>query len=57
MRLASWIRFETVMTSDDWKGAISLLVLHRPDQELLVLPQSCVAGQQITPWEKHMRCC
>ena len=23
MRLASWIRFETVMTSDDWEGAIS----------------------------------
>ena len=38
MRLASWIRFETVMTSDDWEGAISLLVsnLHRPDQELLI---------------------
>ena len=37
------------MTSDDWEGAISLLVsnLHRPDQELLVLLQSCVAGQQI----------
>ena len=46
MRLASWIRFETAMTSDDWEGAISLLVsnLHRPDQELLVLLQSCVAG-------------
>ena len=39
MRLASWIRFETAMTSDDWEGAISLLVsnLHRADQELLVL--------------------
>ena len=24
MRVASWIRFETVMTSDDWEGAISL---------------------------------
>ena len=44
-----WIRFETAMTSDDWEGAISLLVsnLHCPDQELLVLPQSCVAGQPI----------
>ena len=54
MRLASWIRFETVMTSDDWEGAISLLVsnLHRPDQELLVLLQSCVAGQQIASMEE-----
>ena len=54
MRLASWIRFETVMTSDDWEGAISLLVsnLHRPDQELLMLLQSCVAGQQIASMEE-----
>ena len=54
MRLASWIRFETAMTSDDWEGAISLLVsnLHRPDQELLVLLQSCVAGQQIASMEE-----
>ena len=49
MRLASWIRFETAMTSEDWEGAISLLVsnLHCPDQELLALLQSCVAGQPI----------
>ena len=54
MRLASWIRFETVMTSDDWEGAISLLVsnLHRSDQELLVLLQRCVAGQQIESMEE-----
>ena len=26
MRLASWIRFETLMASDDWEGAISMLV-------------------------------
>ena len=54
MRLASWIRFETGMTSDDWEGAISLLVsnLHRPDQELLMLLQSCVAGQQIASMEE-----
>ena len=54
MRLASWIRFETVMTSDDWEGAISLLVsnLHRPDQELLVLLQSCVAAQPIASMEE-----
>ena len=34
-----WIRFETAMTSEDWEGAISLLVsnLHCADQELLVL--------------------
>ena len=53
MRLASWIRFETAMTSDDWAGAISLLVsnLHRPDKELLMLLQSCVAGQQIASME------
>ena len=49
MRLASWIRFETTMTSEDWEGAISLLVsnLHRSDKDLLQLLQSCVAGQQI----------
>ena len=54
MRLASWICFKTVMTSDDWEGAVSLLVsnLHRPDQELLVLLQSCVAGQQIASMEE-----
>ena len=54
MRLASWIRFETAMTSDDWEGAISLLVsnLHRPDKELLMLLQSCVAGQQIASMEE-----
>ena len=54
MRLASWIRFETAMTSEDWEGAISLLVsnLHRPDQELLVPPQSCVAGQPIASMEE-----
>ena len=53
MRLASWIRFETAMTSNDWAGAISLLVsnLHRPDKELLMLLQSCVAGQQIASME------
>ena len=54
MRLASWIRFETVMTSDDWEEAISLLMsnLHRPDKELLMLLQSCVAGQQIASMEE-----
>ena len=54
MRLASWIRFETAMTSEDWEGAISLLVsnLHCADQELLVLLQSCVAGQPIASMEE-----
>ena len=42
------------MTSDDWEGAISLLVsnLHRPDQKLLVLLQRCVAGQPIASMEE-----
>ena len=54
MRLASWIRFETTMTSEDWEGAISLLVsnLHRSDKDLLQLLQSCVAGQQIASMEE-----
>ena len=54
MRLAFWTRFETAMTSEDWEGAISLLVsnLHCPNQELLVLLQSCVAGQPIASMEE-----
>ena len=52
MRLASWIRFETIMTSEDWEGAISLLVSHRPDKDLLQLLQMCVAGQQIASMEE-----
>ena len=54
MRLASWIRFETLMTSEDWEGAISMLVsnLQRPDKELLRLLQMCVAGQQIASMEE-----
>ena len=54
MRLASWIRFETTMTSEDWEGAISLLVsnLHQSDKDLLQLLQRCVAGQQITSMEE-----
>ena len=54
MRLASWIRFETVMTSEDWEGAISLLVsnIHRSDKDLLQLLQKCVAGQQIASMEE-----
>ena len=54
MRLASWIRFETAMTSEDWGGAISLLVsnLHRSDKDLLQLLQRCVAEQQIASMEE-----
>ena len=54
MRLASWIRFDTVMTSEDWEGAISLLVanLHRSDKDLLHLLQQCVAGQCIASMEE-----
>ena len=54
MRLASWIRFETLMASADWEGAIGMLVsnLHQPDQELLRLLQLCVAGQEIVSMEE-----
>ena len=50
MRLASRIRFETLMASDDWEGAISMLVsnIHQPDQELLRL----LAGQEIASMEE-----
>ena len=36
LRLASWIRFETVMNQQDWLTAIELLVpqIHLPDTEL-----------------------
>ena len=41
------------MTSEDWEGAICLLVsnLHQPDKKLLQLLQNCVAGQQIASME------
>ena len=60
MRLASWIRFETLMTSDDWEEGISLLVsnLHRPDDELLRLLRMCVLqGNKLPPWRKHRPYC
>ena len=49
MRLASWIRFETLMASKDWGEAIGLLVsnLHKPDDELLGLLRQCVSEQDI----------
>ena len=54
MRLASWVRFETLMASDDWEGAISMLVsnLHQPDKELLRLLQLCVSEQKIASMEE-----
>ena len=54
MRLASWIRFETAMTSDDWEGATSLLVsnLHRPDKELLCC-KAVWQDSKLPPWKKR----
>ena len=50
LRLASWIRFETVMNQQDWRTAIELLVpqIHLPDTELLHLLRSCVPEQGIS---------
>ena len=50
LRLASWIRFETVMNQKDWLTAIELLVpqIHLPDTELLHLLRSCVPEQGIS---------
>ena len=44
LRLASWIRFETVMNQPDWRTAIEQLVpqIHLPDPALLDLLRSCV---------------
>ena len=49
LRLASWIRFETVMNQQDWRTAIEQLVpqIHLPDPELLDLLRSCVPEQGI----------
>ena len=50
LRLASWIRFETVMDRRDWSTAIEMLVpeIHLPDEALLQLLGRCVPEQQIT---------
>ena len=50
LRLASWIRFETVMDRRDWSTAIEMLVpeIDLPDEALLRLLGRCVPGQQIT---------
>ena len=50
LRLASWIRFETVMNQQDWRAAIEQLVpqIHLPDAELLHLLRRCVPEQGIS---------
>ena len=50
LRLASWIRFETVMDQKDWLTAIELLVpkIFLPDPELLELLRSSVPEQGIS---------
>ena len=50
LRLASWIRFETVMNQQDWRTAIEQLVpqIHLPDPALLDLLRSCVPEQGIS---------
>ena len=55
MRLASWIRFDTVMTSDDWEGAISLLVanLHRSDKDLLHSSSNASQDNALPLWKKR----
>lgn len=54
MRLASWIRFETLMLREDWAGAIDMVVanIHRPDPDLLHLLQQCVPDQGISLMEE-----
>ena len=50
LRLASWIRFETVANQQDWRTAIEQLVpqIHLPDPALLDLLRSCVPEQGIS---------
>ena len=54
MRLASWVRFETVMHQQDWMAAIEMLVpnIHLPDAALLQLLCRCVPDQGITSMEE-----
>ena len=54
LRLASWIRFETVMNQRDWITAIEMLVpnIHLPDGALLRLLCKCVPDQGITSMEE-----
>ena len=50
LRLASWIRFETVMNQQAWRTAIEQLLpqIHLPDPALLELLRSCVPEQGIS---------
>ena len=50
LRLASWVRFETVMDRRQWSTAIAMLVpaIHLPDDALLTLLNRCVPDQGIT---------
>ena len=50
LRLASWVRFETVMDRREWSTAIAMLVpaIHLPDDALLKLLSQCVPEQGIT---------
>ena len=50
LRLASWVRFETVMDQKDWLTAIEMLVpnIFLPDPELLDLLRSCAPEQRIS---------
>ena len=54
LRLASWVRFETVMDRHQWSTAIALLVpsIHLPDEALLVLLNQCAPDQGITSMEE-----
>ena len=50
LRLASWVRFETVMDRHQWSTAIALL--HLPDDALLALLNQCVPDQGIRSMEE-----
>ena len=54
LRLASWIRFETVMHQRDCIAAIEILVpnIHLPDDDLFQFLRSCVPEQGITSMEE-----
>ena len=56
LRVASWIRFETVMHQQDWIAAIEMLVpnIHLPDEALLRLLCKCVPDQGITSMEEEL---
>ena len=58
LRLASWIRFETVMDQKDWLTAIELLVpkIFLPDPELLELLRRCVPEQGVSSMAEAQAC-